>query len=113
MGVLHSIPLCSRGNPTIQVEPLDLDKNNNDAMVYTSQPQPLTASATSVPVQTPEATSTPRPQSPTSEQFSDDSLQWANFFCLNLSLKSNQSVNFKFFNQSYKNGLIKIAKICR
>ena len=96
MGVLHSIPYCSRGNPTIQVEPLDLDKNNNEATVYTSQPQPLTASATSVPVQPLEATFTPRPQSPTSEQFSDDSLQWANFFCLNLSFKKSVS-QFQIF----------------
>ena len=82
MGVLHSIPLCSRGNQTIQIEPLDLDKNNNDATVYTSQPQPL---ATSVSVQSPpEATTTPRPQSPTSEQFSVDSLQWAKFLSIKI-----------------------------
>ena len=84
MGVLHSIPLCSRGNPTIQVEPLDLDKNNNEAVVYTSQPQTLTAS-----VPPPEATSTPvRPQSPTgliNEQYSD-SLQWVKLLFLNLSI---------------------------
>ena len=41
MGVLHSIPLCSRGNGANQVEPLDLDKNNNENVVYTSQPQPI------------------------------------------------------------------------
>lgn len=67
MGVLHSIPLCARGNNTNIVEPLELDKNNND-VVYTSQP-----STTTVPP--PEATSTPvRPQSPTgfqNEQYSD------------------------------------------
>ena len=76
MGVLHSIPLCSRGNGANQVEPLDLDKNNNEAsVVYTSQPHAIVAS---VPVPPPEATSTPRPQSPTgleNEQYSDSS-QW-------------------------------------
>ena len=76
MGVLHSIPLCSRGNGVNQVEPLDLDKNNNEAsVVYTSQPHAIVAS---VPVPPPEATSTPRPQSPTgleNEQYSDSS-QW-------------------------------------
>merc|ERR1712109_364776 len=74
MGVLHSIPLCSRGNGANQVEPLDLDKNNNEAsVVYTSQPHAIVAS---VPVPPPEATSTPRPQSPTgleNEQYSDSS----------------------------------------
>merc|ERR1712008_328039 len=61
MGVLHSIPLCSRGSGTNQVEPLDLDKNNNEAsVVFTSQPQPIV-----VATEAPEATSTPRPQSPT------------------------------------------------
>merc|ERR1712203_244643 len=77
MGVLHSIPLCSRGNGANVVEPLDLDKNNNEAaassVVYTSQPQAIVAS---VPVEPPEATSTPRPQSPTgleNEQYSDSS----------------------------------------
>jgi len=77
MGVLHSIPLCSRGNGANAVEPLDLDKNNNEAaaasVVYTSQPHAIVAS---VPVEPPEATSTPRPQSPTgleNEQYSDSS----------------------------------------
>merc|ERR1712223_904447 len=74
MGVLHSIPLCSRGNGANQVGPLDLDKNNNEAsVVYTSQPHAIVAS---VPVPPPEATSTPRPQSPTgleNEQYSDSS----------------------------------------
>merc|ERR1712045_422876 len=77
MGVLHSIPLCSGGNGANVVEPLDLDKNNNEAavssVVYTSQPQAIVAS---VPVEPPEATSTPRPQSPTgleNEQYSDSS----------------------------------------
>ena len=87
MGVLHSIPLCSRGNQANQVEPLDLDKNNNETIVYTSQPQTaLTASAAVPP---PEATSTPvRPQSPTgliNEQYSD-SLQWVKLLFLNLSI---------------------------
>jgi len=71
MGVLHSIPLCSRGSGANQVEPLDLDKNNNEAaVVFTSQPQPIVAT------EAPEATSTPRPQSPTglaNEQYSDSS----------------------------------------
>ena len=75
MGVLHSIPLCSRGNE-VRVEPLDLDKNNND-VVYTSQPQAIVANA--LPSHPPpEATSTPKPQSPTgleNEQYSDSS-QW-------------------------------------
>ena len=71
MGVLHSIPLCSRGTPATPV--LDLDNNNNDAglsptTVHTSQPQVAV-------VPPPEATSTPRPQgSPTglpNEQYSD------------------------------------------
>merc|ERR1712241_1028117 len=65
---------CSRGNGANQVEPLDLDKNNNEAsVVYTSQPHAIVAS---VPVPPPEATSTPRPQSPTgleNEQYSDSS----------------------------------------
>jgi len=72
MGVLHSIPLCSRGSGSNQVEPLDLDKNNNEAsVVFTSQPQPIV-----VATEAPEATSTPRPQSPTglaNEQYSDSS----------------------------------------
>merc|ERR1711971_1183920 len=72
MGVLHSIPLCSRGSGANQVEPLDLDKNNNEAsVVFTSQPQPIV-----VATEAPEATSTPRPQSPTglaNEQYSDSS----------------------------------------
>merc|ERR1712008_199598 len=64
MGVLHSIPLCSRGSGANQVEPLDLDKNNNEAsVVFTSQPQPIV-----VATEAPEATSTPRPQSPTASQ---------------------------------------------
>ena len=68
MGVLQSIPLCSRGNR--MVEPLDLDKNNNnleEAEIHTSQPHHA-----SLPP--PEATSTPRPQSPTgiiNDQYSD------------------------------------------
>ena len=62
MGVLHSIPLCSRGSATVTVEPLDLDKNNNSlneaAATIVNQPsQPA--------LPPPEATSTPRPQSPT------------------------------------------------
>jgi len=73
MGVLHSIPLCSRGNE-VRVEPLDLDKNNND-VVYTSQPQAIVANG--LPSHPPpEATSTPKPQSPTgleNEQYSDSS----------------------------------------
>jgi len=62
MGVLHSIPLCSRGSATVTVEPLDLDKNNNslnEAAIVNQPSQP----ALSPPP--PEATSTPRPQSPT------------------------------------------------
>ena len=69
MGVLHSIPLCSRGQQGVAVEPLDLDKNNNSVEAVTSQPinnQPP-----------PEATSTPvRPQSPTglaNDQYSEQS----------------------------------------
>ena len=59
MGVLHSIPLCARGNNQGTVEPLDLDKNNNEAAVVVQQPpQQILAHAP------PEATSTPRPQSP-------------------------------------------------
>jgi len=107
MGVLHSIPLCSRGSGANQVEPLDLDKNNNEAsVVFTSQPQPIaplnfpphnivdfqnfekertrlkdTVLINSnlrvvVATEAPEATSTPRPQSPTglaNEQYSDSS----------------------------------------
>ena len=93
MGVLHSIPLCSRGNE-VRVEPLDLDKNNNEAsVVYTSQPHAIVAS---VPVPPPEATSTPRPQSPTgleNEQYSDSS-QWVlssvlEFVNLSLGLEKN------------------------
>ena len=67
MGVLQSIPLCSRGNR--MVEPLDLDKNNNnleEAEIHTSQPHAA--------LPPPEATSTPRPQSPTgiiNDQYSD------------------------------------------
>ena len=73
MGVLHSIPLCSRG--TNNVEPLNLDNNNNESItnnVHTSQPNVVV-------VPPPEATSTPRPQgtptgTPTglqNEQYSD------------------------------------------
>ena len=60
MGVLHSIPLCARGNNQAAVEPLDLDKNNNEAaaVVVQQPPQQILAHAP------PEATSTPRPQSP-------------------------------------------------
>merc|ERR1719273_1567944 len=71
MGVLQSIPLCARGNSQV-VEPLDLDKNNNEAAaVVISKPhkQVQVDAADS-----PEATSTPRPQSPTglvNDQYSD------------------------------------------
>lgn len=65
MGVLQSIPLCSKGaSIEATVQPLELDKNNNDATI-TSQP---------AMVPPPEATSTPRPQSPTglaNDQYSD------------------------------------------
>merc|ERR1719410_2685486 len=68
MGVLQSIPLCSRERNRM-VEPLDLDKNNNTledtSEIHTSQPSALPP---------PEATSTPRPTSPTgiiNDQYSD------------------------------------------
>ena len=82
--VLHSIPLCSRGSSAaVTVEPLDLDKNNNSLNESTAASSISTTEATVVVHQPsqpalppPEATSTPRPQSPTglvNSQYSDNS----------------------------------------
>ena len=87
--VLHSIPLCSRGSSAaVTVEPLDLDKNNNNSLsesIAAANNSLSTSEATTVVVHQPsqpalpppEATSTPvRPQSPTglvNSQYSDNS----------------------------------------
>jgi len=77
MGVLHSIPLCSRGSNNVAVEPLDLDKNNNSLNeAATSQVSTIVHQPSQPALPPPEATSTPRPQSPTgmvNSQYSENS----------------------------------------
>ena len=93
MGVLQSIPLCSRERT---VEPLDLDKNNNTiedpSEIHTSQP-----SCAALPP--PEATSTPRPLSPTgliNDQYSDS---------LSSAENENQRHNAQVLSSGHDSGL--------
>jgi len=84
--VLHSIPLCSRGSSAaVTVEPLDLDKNNNSlnestaaaaSSISTTEATVVVHQPSQPALPPPEATSTPRPQSPTglvNSQYSDNS----------------------------------------
>jgi len=84
--VLHSIPLCSRGSSAaVTVEPLDLDKNNNslnesaavaNSISSTTEATVVVHQPSQPALPPPEATSTPRPQSPTglvNSQYSDNS----------------------------------------